>query len=217
MIECRDGDWARFAQYPEGFDLCDNICTSLQDNEDHCGRCRNACQDGLECQGGSCGADVLQWQGVRNNVPIADVLGGGWEQCFTNRYSVRNGPLVLGEIDQDCDGAWLMLACRATGADTLRVAAHAPRADVLFDMGEQNATHPANGVGWYYGLSESWGFVRAGEAVNRNSCDTNSRADNTRLCWHTSSGRINNGWRCGDQTDLNGSNAWDRMVYHATP
>ena len=74
-------------------------------------------------------------------------------------------------------------------------------------------THNANGVGWYFNNSWSWGYAPVGQMVNRNSCDVNAGVD--RLCWHTSAGNINGGYRCGSNTGLNGSVAFERIIYQA--
>jgi hypothetical protein len=72
-------------------------------------------------------------------------------------------------------------------------------------------------VGWYFNTSYSWGFVRQGNTVSRNSCDTDtSGADAERMCWHTGSNTINSGWRCGTTTDLNGDASWERLIYHTS-
>jgi len=41
---------------------------------------------------------------------------------------------------------------------------------VLFDTRESDIPHDANGVGWYYGDNESWGFAKQGDAITRSSC-----------------------------------------------
>ena len=88
------------------------------------------------------------------------------------------------------------------------------RADVLFDVGNQNAgKHEANGVAWYYSDSYSWGFARGGDTVSRNSCDTANTNPQDRLCWHTSAGNINGGYRCGATTGLNNNAQWERLIF----
>ena len=39
-----------------GFGLCDGVCQELQANAAHCGRCGRACNEGVECLEGRCGA-----------------------------------------------------------------------------------------------------------------------------------------------------------------
>jgi hypothetical protein len=108
-----------------------------------------------------------------------------------------------------------MLACRQVGSDTFKLLAHAPREDVLFFTGTSNTAHDANGVGWYYSDSYSWGFAKQGDPLKRGSCDTESINPTQRLCWHTSNGNLSGGWRCGSATSLNGSATWERVVLHA--
>ncbi len=81
------------------------------------------------------------------------------------------------------------------------------RSDVTFDTGiNSNVLHTANGVGWYFnndGFPESWGFVRAGDSVEKNHCDVDSSgANDQRLCWHLVGG---GGYRCGVTERLNDS------------
>ena len=158
------------------------------------------------------GAGALSFEGVRTNVAIADL--GGWEQCFSETYN-RSGT-SLASVASACAGSHLMLACRRTGTDTLIVAAHAPREDVLFDTDESNTPHNANGVGWYWGRNESWGFAPQGRSIGRNSCDTaTDGGTENRLCWHTGSSNLNGGWSCGSNRSLNSSSAYERLVYTA--
>lgn len=92
----------------------------------------------------------------------------------------------------------MMLAARATGSETLDLLAAAPSADVLFDTGQNHdVTHDANGAGWYFNDSYSWGFAKQGDAVAKSSCDVGSVNPELRLCWHTSAGNMLFGWRDG--------------------
>jgi hypothetical protein len=150
--------------------------------------------------------------GPQTNVPVDTVTGGGWTECYRDRYSNHldtNAVLAL------CPGDRLLLSCRPTGSSTLALLAQGDRSDVTFDTGvNQDVTHIANGVGWYFNDFYSWGFVRAGDAVSKVSCDTeNSNADE-RLCWHTSD---DGGWRCGVTTGLNDSVDFERIVYTSSP
>ena len=129
---------------------------------------------------------------------------------------------VVGTVLKACTGTRLLIACRQVGSATLTLAANAPRTDVLFDTGVgMVTTHNANGVEWYYNTNHSWGFSPGGDKVNLNSCDTygigmadpNNHATQ-RMCWHTSAGSTNSGYRCGS-TDLNGNVAWERVIYTA--
>jgi hypothetical protein len=107
-----------------------------------------------------------------------------------------------------------MLACTPTGNQTLMLLAWAPREDVIFDTGDNtDVTHIANGSGWYFSTElGSWGFVTAGEVVDKNECDFLTEGDD-RLCWHLAGG---GGWRCGNMIELNGSTEYERIVYMST-
>jgi hypothetical protein len=85
---------------------------------------------------------------------------------------------------------------------------------VLFDTGTGNVLHEANSVGWYFNDSYSWGFAPSGAVVSRSSCDTETTDPGLRLCWHTFSQALDQGYRCGDN-DLNGSSAFERVIFEA--
>jgi hypothetical protein len=193
--------------------------TSLGSDSNNCGACGNICPAANPyCVQGVCSTQ-LRWVGVRNDVPVSEITGGGWTQCHVSDYNTFT---ALSSITSSCDKANLMLACRPTGSSILRVVAHAPRTDVLFDTGTGDVTHDANGVAWYFNNSWSWGFAPEGVAVRRFSCDTNESSigtppgatANQRLCNHTSSDFVSQGWRCGNQDSLF-TPTWERLVFHA--
>jgi hypothetical protein len=162
---------------------------------------------------------LFQFTGVMTNVPIAQLVG--WQQCYLGSYADNATPLST--ILSQCSKAKLLMGCRPTGGSVLQVAANGLRTDVTFDTGTgATSTHTANGVAWYYSTTWSWGFAPAGDAVNRNSCDTVASSiggagpdPDKRLCWHTSGGNINTGWRCGANDSLNFSAAFERLVFQA--
>ena len=206
-----------------GFDDCngnkqsDGCETNTLNDIKNCGACGNACQAGEACVNGKCGS-LLTFSGVAQNLAISSLTG--WTQCFSETYS--QGVTSVASVQKACTGSLLMMACRPAGATTLQVAAYAPRADVFFDTGSGNDPHVANGVGWYYSDSQSWGFAPSGDAILRNSCDTqDSSIDATgvdgglRLCWHTSNALLQGGWRCGADDNLNGSFGFERLVFQA--
>ncbi len=114
-----------------------------------------------------------------------------------------------------CPGDHLMLGCKANiNSNVMIAAAEAPRADVLFDVGQANdGRHNANGTDWYYSPEYSWGFAPEGVGVSRNSCDTNNVRPEERLCWHTRNQSMNGGWRCGSRTGLNGDRTFVRTLW----
>ena len=151
--------------------------------------------------------------GVQEDVPEATVTGGGWSVCHSSTFAEAG--TLLTTIQADCDEANLMLACRPVGSPTFTLLAQAPRSDVLFFTGESNTPHDANGVGWYYSDDFSWGFAPQGETLYRDSCDYNGGgpqdAADLRMCIHTSGGQFDNGYRCGDDSDIY-SGGWERLV-----
>ena len=148
--------------------------------------------------------------GPQTDVPEGTVTDGGWVECYRDTYDV---PMDADAVLDVCDGNLLMLTCRETGSSTIALLAQGERSDVIFDTGNTQDLHIANGVGWYFdnGSLGSWGFVRAGDTVSKDNCDTDaSGANDERLCWH-----LNDfgGYRCGSVTDLNDSNSYERVVY----
>jgi hypothetical protein len=145
----------------------------------------------------------------------------GWQQCFSDTYADSSAPLA-GILNQ-CDRGLLLLAGGPTGSSTLTVLAAAPRADVLFDTGESNTPHDANGSGWYFNGDWSWGFAKQGDPIDRDNCDVQASPDgepdgpnpDLRLCWHTASGLLDSGYRAGAAVQLFGTD-YARYVYQAT-
>ncbi|MDB4943044.1 MAG: hypothetical protein JWP97_2578 [Labilithrix sp.] len=147
--------------------------------------------------------------GIQQNLPVASLAG--WTQCYLDTYAKNDGQLSQ-EIVAACTKANVMLACRATGATTLTLAAYAPRADVFFDTGSSNVMHVANGVGWYFNDNYSMGFAPPGDTISRNQGDT--APGPLHLSWHTLAA-YSGGFRCGDTMWLNSDATWERVVYHA--
>ncbi len=156
-------------------------------------------------------AGGLQFAGIRQNLPEAEVVGGGFELCWSGLYG---GNDAMGGILEACNEGVLLLGCRPLNNPNLTLAAMGERAEILTDLGrERAAVHNHNGVDWYYSPSYSWGFVAQGTGVTRNSCDTSRVQSELRMCWHSSNNRITSGYRCGN-TFLNGNNGWQRLIYH---
>jgi hypothetical protein len=200
-----------------GTTKCGNACVITANDAANCGACGNACAGGAPCVNGSCQQSQLYtFSGVQNNVPIAQLTG--WSQCYIDTYA--NSSTSLSTILAACSQSKLLLGCRTTGSSTLLVAANAPRVDVIFDTGTSNTPHNANGVGWYYNSSYSWGFAPQGDVITRNSCDTQDSIlspgvnGGLRLCWHTGNGLINTGWRCGMAADIFQS-SHERLIFQA--
>lgn len=142
--------------------------------------------------------------GPQVDTPRSSVVAGGWEVCYQDFYDDSGTPLT--ELLAACDGDYLMLAGGRTSPDTgtYTVLAAAPRADVLWEAGTaMDAARVANGTGWYFSDSYSWGFVAEGSVPQRGSCDTGAERGELRLCWHTGGGAMNGGYRAGLTT------AWD--------
>lgn len=213
---CDMGSCDSFSACAPGYDDCDgaaaNGCEAdTQVDPKNCNTCGNNCANlGLGfCVDAVC-TDLFWAMGVQQNLPEADL--GGWQLCYSDLYD--NSSTAMSTILNQCNGSKLLLGCRPVGGPNLVLAAMGDRPDVLFDCGtDPDCTHEANGVGWYWSDSYSWGFVPAGEEVSRNSCDTDSNLGEQRMCWHAGGGNINSGYRCGN-TFLNGDPTWERLVYH---
>jgi hypothetical protein len=140
--------------------------------------------------------------GPQLDVPLDQVLAAGWEICYDGSYSDSEIELYGpdGLLEDLCTGEYLMLG-GALGVTTfsdglvLDVLATAHRDDVLAYVGDSpNLTHIANGTGWYFSDSWSWGFVAEGDEPNRNSCDVGRVFAPTTLCWHTEEGLLFEGY-----------------------
>jgi hypothetical protein len=146
----------------------------------------------------------------------------GWQLCFSGPYG-DSGP-ALSDVLSNCNGGLLLLAGGPNGSPTLTVLAAAPRADVIFDTGDSNTPHDANGSGWYFSGGLSWGFAKQGDPINRDECDTVADSDDPtgpngdlRLCWHTFGGALEGGFRAGTVDFLNSEpSGYTRYVYQAT-
>lgn len=152
------------------------------------------------CGGGGAvppdGPAGLEFEGVRQNVPPAEIVG--WRQCHRSIYNQSGLPIA--NILRDCDGDQIMYGCKSTAAANWQVLAQGARDSVFNDTGRGNVLTVNNGVGWYFNGVQSIGFAPAGQAVTRNSCDTTNMGSNDRICWHSSGGNLNGGWRCGNNT-----------------
>jgi hypothetical protein len=157
--------------------------------------------------------NVATFSGVQVNTPISALVG--WTLCYIDTYD--NGSTTLASILGACNGNNLLLACRVAGSPTLTTFAHAPSGDVLHELGTPDIglTHPANGVGWYFMNNFAWGYIPAGENVIRSPCDVAAPANGNRLCWNLGGGNIKGGYRCGSNTGLNSSTAFERLIFKA--
>lgn len=160
------------------------------------------------CGAAGGGGNALVFQGVRNNVPNGDVVG--WQECHRSFYNA-NTPMA--NILNACNGDQIMYGCQRNGAAAWQVLAQGPRDVVFRDTGNGNNPSVANGVGWYFSQNWSLGFAPEGQAISRNSCDTQNGLADQRICWHSGGNAMNGGWRCGANTGLNGDAGWTRVIW----
>ena len=152
--------------------------------------------------------------GPQTSVPVSTVTGGGWESCWSAAYSQSMTSSYVSSVLTTCNKNSLMLACRQTGSTTLTLLAWAPRADVIYDTGSGNTPHNAQGTGWYFSDTYSWGFANQGDSISRGQCDTDTSSNsNLRLCWHTLDSSVG-GYRCGGTLGLNDATNYDKIIYH---
>ena len=210
----------------ERCDGADRDCDGAVD--EGCARCGDgeldpgeACDDGNREDGDGCAAwCALEARGgliagVQHDVAIAAITARGFRACYTGLYEV--GGVPLDDVLAGCAGTQLLIGCRPTGADTLTVAAEGLFEEVTRDVGGgAGAVNPHNGVDFYFSRSASWGFAPAGGGVNRNTCDVVDEESPDRMCWHTQRDAFRGGWRCGADTRLNGSRAFERLAFTRT-
>lgn len=173
------------------------------------------CDDGNDQQGDGCAAcawEPWQHEGVAHNIPIADLHG--WSQCWTDDYS-GTAELPIGSLAESCTKAQLLVACLPVDADTLVLAAHAPREDVMFPVDHSaGERHEANGVAWYwspnYDDGDLVGFAPAG-----NTTKCNTKGEDEQLCWKTNVETFSFGTRCGAKLGFTDPDAltWQRIVF----
>jgi hypothetical protein len=141
-------------------------------------------------------------------------LPDGWSLCYNGTYNITLNSSLVTSILRVCNKGKLMLGCRPFSSSLLTVAAIGLRADVLYDCSTiRSCTNVANGVGWYYSDSYSWGFVNNSDSVSRHTCDMASINPTYRLCWHTHTSY--GGYRCGSTISLDYDNTYVRVIYHA--
>jgi hypothetical protein len=195
-----------------------SFCADTLGDPANCGGCGVACAAADLCVRGGCiaPATAVTFRGVRTGAIAISSLTG-WTQCYLDLYS-NPGTALAGAILNACNKPWVLVGCRATGAVNLNAAAMGHESDVFFVTGNsasgQNKLHVANGVAWYFDNNWSMGYVVAGDTASLNSCDTATTGTAAgRVCFHT--GIAVGGYRCGTNTSLNSSTAFERIVFHA--
>jgi hypothetical protein len=169
------------------------------------------------------GDDVTHFYGPTINIPQIVVEEVGFSVCHSETYGTNS--TLISTVLTKCNKPELMLACRPTGTPVFQLAAHAPRADVTFDTGDNaNVTHSANGAEWYFSTTSfntgSWGFAPLGSTVNKAACDVaaiGGAVDQTtpyRMCSHTTPNSVlDSGFRCGASLSLY-DNSYERVFLH---
>lgn len=150
---------------------------------------------------------TFNFSGVKTNLPTSNLLG--WRECFRAPYGTES---ELSDIQFNCSGKKVMMACAPKGAKNLVVAAMGDRDEVFrVTGGGENETHEHNGVNFYFTPGKSMGFAPANKSVKRVSCD--DLKGNDRLCWHSSENKVHQGWRCGETQDI--GRGFERIMFTA--
>lgn len=140
----------------------------------------------------------------------AQILGGGWTQCYAASMSAFIGNNAENVLNV-CQGDYLMMAGRETGANSFIIAAAALLTDATFVTGTNSTTHVANGSNWWFSPNWSWGFTALGDTVTNNECDTSDSP--TSMCLHTLNGA--GGYRINNITGLNNSTGYEKVFFVA--
>ena len=156
---------------------------------------------------------ITYFVGIHKNVDEKILMG--WKVCYSDTYSVRG--IKMSTILKNCSGKNIILACRPKGSKTLTLMASGKR-DEVFKVTARDTTsgHDHNKVKFYFNVNQSLGFAPEGATLAKNSCDTQTTDGDQRLCWHTSGGSLNGGWRCGNTKSLGRSNSWERVIYQSS-
>jgi hypothetical protein len=159
--------------------------------------------------------------GPQNDVPLATVTGAwGWTQIYRDDYAVDSVPVATMFAGL---GTHIMIGGIRDGSLTIDVLAATTVAD-FFTHTSEDATHASNGSQWYFN-GGSLGFAGLGDTINQNQADINGLGERDRLSWHTNgpggfigeysspATHVRFGWRSGNNTGLNGSTEWDKIVF----
>lgn len=123
---------------------------------------------------------------------------------------------MVSSVADLCSKSELLIACLHLGGDSLTLAAHAPRADVMTPVNYMaNERHEANGVAWYW--SPNYDHIGFGPAGNTEPCTSEGEVE--QLCWRTQT--VDNvatftfGRRCGAKYGFTDDEApmWRRVVF----
>jgi cysteine-rich repeat protein len=205
-VSWQEGDCVALADAIPGFD-CDLFQRAGRlDDRWSPGVCGLSVAYDVVCEG----VEPLSFEGIRQDIPQAEIDQGGFVECWSSDYSDTDIPLA--DVDAACDGEVLLMGCAAEGADGLAVGAMGlgrevkrARGDGEMDSGEHN------GVQWYRSNGRSWGFAPAGAAIRRSTCDVEAEQREQRMCWHVNGAQLVAGWSCGAQRGLVGAR---RVLYH---
>jgi hypothetical protein len=171
-------------------------------------------------------------EGTHLNLTVSSLAG--WKECYRNTYNV---PFDLSVLKKSCNGSRLLVACRpVNNKKVLTLAGIGQYEDVLHpclpkpcktngktkkknkksacSSNYQCITQAKRGVGWYNANNQTWGFVRGSLSFAVNPCDSSNLDSDYRLCWTSQTdAKQGSGDRCGNATNLQNSNKWERLIY----
>jgi hypothetical protein len=168
----------------------------------------------LTCNAGHANATLIP-SGIHNDVSMDTVINDwGWSVAYRGDYSDSNVTYddLFGSV-----GEYVMIGAIRDDLSTFDVLA-ATSLSELTTITARDVTHESNGANWYYN-DYSMGFAGIGDTIRQLSADINGRNERDRLSWHSDNPLgdpsgivVNGGWRSGNNTGLNGSTNWDRVV-----
>ena len=149
--------------------------------------------------------------GPQTGVTLATVLAGGWTQCYAATMGTAIGASGQNVLNA-CQGDYLMMAGRETGANSFMSLAAALRSDTIVDTGHTDNTHLANGSNWWFSSNWSWGFAGPNDTVNLFECDTTPPA--VSMCLHTNA--TVGGYSINNIISLNSSVGYEKVFFVAS-
>jgi len=216
---CTDGMWSTWSSDGECYQKRSRVCNNPSPTRGGIFCPGSSTETAMCCNSGSCQTSTTPPTeedyfptGPQQGVNFRTVTNGGWELCFSQAYNSSMGPSQISQImNSQCTKANLMMGCRVTNSNTIRLLAWAPRSCVFTTStgSSGSATTTCQGTEWYFNNNYSWGFAKEGDSVQKSTCDyLTTGCNECRLCWHT---KYYKGYRCGSTTYPGGE--YERLIF----
>lgn len=147
---------------------------------------------------------------IKRNIDYQELLDAGWKAIYNFPFSHSTTFDELANLkDKYGDDAAICCLGKKANSNEVVLAAFGPYKQVLTPSDSKSVAKQHGEVFWYYVKGESFGFAEASN-ISLGSADTVS--GEKRMSWHLSGG---GGYRIGDNTNLNGSSDFEKilMVY----